>query len=89
MPGSELLPIDNLGERKPIPEQLLGGTSLKHLLGWVRANRALCSADPRSRNLVEDLIGNDLEPGQVEEAIRTDTRCRTTCKTSYEKWGGG
>lgn len=39
---------------------------------------------------VEDLIGNELEPGQVEEAINTDTQCPITGQIRqppYEKWG--
>jgi hypothetical protein len=83
---SELLPLDKHGEHKPIREELLQKTALIHLLRWVRANKALYSADPRSQGLVEDLIGNELEPGQVEEAIRTD-QCPLTGQTPYRKWG--
>jgi hypothetical protein len=78
---SQLFPLDGRGEQKPLREDRIPNVNdLEDLLKNLPANQTQHRKDPRNFNLIKDLIGDDIEKGQVQQALDEQ-------HNNWKKWG--
>jgi hypothetical protein len=77
---SNLFPIDRQGEHKPLKNDRISSCrkDLQSFIKDLPANQKEHFGNPRNRALVEDLIGDDIEDGQIELALQ---------QQHWEVWG--
>jgi hypothetical protein len=78
---SNLFPLDRQGEHKPLRNDRISSCwkDLQALIKNLPAKQTEHFGDQRNRALVEDLIGNNIEDGEIELALRQ--------QQDWEKWG--